>query len=147
MTDPQRARPILVVEDSDEDFEATSRAFKRAAVSVPLVRCVDGDDALDYLHGRGAYSANGAQRPSFVLLDLNMPATDGREVLAQIKLDERLCVVPVIVLTTSSNPRDIDVCYRTGANTYLIKPVNLSYFYEAINVLSQFWLHTAVLPE
>jgi CheY-like chemotaxis protein len=140
------ADAILVVEDSPEDYEATVRALRRADRTVPLVRCVDGDDALDWLRREGAYAGQAPARPLLILLDLNLPGTDGREVLSAIKCDRSLASIPVIILTTSSNPRDVADCYATGANTYVIKPVNLTLFYESVACLVQYWLRVASLP-
>lgn len=137
---------ILIVEDSAEDYEATVRALRRAAVGAALVRCVDGDDALDWLQGMGRYAGQRLPWPLLILLDLNLPGTDGREVLAAVKADARLAQIPAVVLTTSSNPRDVADCYRAGANSYIIKPVNLSLFYEAVACLAQYWLQVATLP-
>jgi len=110
------SQPILLVEDSPEDFEATQRAFRKSGLKNPLVRCEDGDQALDYLYRRGEYADPArSPRPGVVLLDLNLPGTDGRQVLSEIKGDERLRDIPVVVLTTSADERDITACYRAGA--------------------------------
>ncbi|WP_435019162.1 response regulator [Tundrisphaera sp. TA3] len=138
---------ILVVEDSDEDFEATKRAFRKSEVTRPIFRCTDGEEAIDYLFRRGVYAGPGkAPRPAMILLDLNMPGTDGREVLEQIKSNEETRLTPVVILTTSSNPRDIDDCYRYGANSYLIKPVNFDRFLRSIRLLNEYWFNTVTLP-
>ena len=107
------SQPILLVEDSPEDFETTQRAFRRSGLKNPIFRCSDGDDALDFLFRRGSYAD--VPRPGVILLDLNLPGTDGREVLAEIKADPQLRQIPVIVLTTSSDDRDISACYSAGA--------------------------------
>ncbi len=139
---------ILVVEDSPEDFEATSRVLRKSGLGNPIVRCSDGDDALDYLYHRGQYSGRDrADRPSVILLDLNLPGTDGREVLAEIKRDDHLKLIPVIVLTTSSDERDIEKCYHTGANSYVKKPVDLGGFVSAIQRLKDFWFEIVILPK
>ena len=138
---------ILVVEDSDEDYEAMIRAFRKTDVTLPVRRCADGEEALDYLMRRGPYAADGeAPRPAVVLLDLNLPGTDGREVLEQIKADEATRSTPVVVLTTSSSPRDIDGCYRRGASSYIIKPVNYEKYLGAIRALKDYWFSTVTLP-
>ncbi|MGH9661978.1 MAG: response regulator [Bryobacteraceae bacterium] len=135
---------ILAVEDSIEDFEALVRVLRRSGVSGPIARCVDGDDALDYLHRRGRYIDAG--RPVVVLLDLNLPGTDGREVLEEVKADPELRRTPVIVLTTSSDARDVEACYQAGANSYMVKPVDLEGFAESMTRMKRFWLDVAVLP-
>lgn len=141
------AQPILIVEDSPEDFEATSRAFRRAGLRNPMLHCASGDDALDYLHRRGEYRDPArAPRPGIILLDLNLPGTDGREVLQEIKNSEPLSSIPVIVVTTSADKRDIDACYRAGASSYIQKPVNLDGFMRAIQRLHDYWFEVVILP-
>ena len=148
MSTPVQSPLLLVVEDSDEDFEATQRTLKKIGAGATIVRCVDGDDALDRLFRRGIYSAPAnLPVPSLILLDLNLPATDGREVLAMIKRDNALKLIPVVVLTTSSNPKDIDVCYRNGANSYMIKPVNLQQFTYQLQLVYNYWFGAVQLPE
>jgi CheY-like chemotaxis protein len=139
---------LLVVEDSDEDYETTRRTLKKIGASVMISRCVDGDDALDRLFRRGIYAISDAMPlPSLILLDLNLPATDGREVLERIKRDEMLKSIPVVVLTTSSNPKDVEVCYRNGANSYMLKPVNLQQFTHQLKLMYEFWFNAVLLPE
>ena len=139
---------ILIVEDSDDDFIATTRAFKKANLLNPVQRCSNGDQALDYLYQRGEFSAPGnAPRPGMILLDLNLPGTDGREVLGIVKSDPHLRQIPVIVLTTSGAEQDIARCYDAGANSYVTKPVDLVGFVEAIARLKEYWLGVAVLPK
>lgn len=138
---------VLLVEDSPEDCEATIRALRRAGLANPIAHCADGDDALDFLHRRGRYSAPATvATPSVILLDLNLPGTDGREVLAEIKHHEKLRTIPVLVLTTSTDERDIQSCYQSGANSYLRKPVDLDGFIEAIRRLKDYWFEVVVLP-
>ena len=142
------SQPILLVEDSPEDFEATVRALRKAGLANPIRRCSDGDEALDYLFERGAYVEPGhAPRPGIVLLDLNLPGTDGREVLEEIKRHDQLCSIPVIVLTTSTDERDIARCYHSGANSYIKKPVDLDGFIRAIQRLSDYWFEVVILPK
>ena len=146
MTD-RMVQPILVVEDSPEDFETTSRAFRRAGLRNPMLRCATGDEALDFLHRRGAYQdPERSPRPGIILLDLNLPGTDGREVLHELKQPGPLANIPVIVLTTSSDKRDIDACYRAGANSYIQKPVDLEGFMRAIQRLHDYWFEVVILP-
>lgn len=139
-------QPILLVEDSPEDFEATVRALRKAGLANPIVRCEDGDDALDFLHRRGRYAEASAPRPGIVLLDLNLPGTDGREVLAEIKGDPALRSIPVVILTTSTDERDVERCYIAGANSYVKKPVDLDGFMRAIQRLKEFWFEIVIVP-
>ncbi len=140
-------QPILLVEDSVEDAEATRRAFTRAGLRNPIHCCPDGDTALDYLHRRGAFAdPAAAPRPGIVLLDLNLPGTDGREVLHEIKERPDLRQIPVIVLTTSLDEKDVEACYRMGANSYVQKPVDMDGFMRAIQRLKDYWFEVVVLP-
>jgi two-component system response regulator len=138
--------PILLVEDSPEDFETTRRAFRRAGLRNPMLHCSTGDDALDFLHQRGRYTAATAPRPGIILLDLNLPGTDGRAVLAEIKAAAGLSEIPVVVLTTSADHRDVEACYQAGANSYVQKPVNLDAFMVAIQRLHDYWFDVVILP-
>ena len=141
-------QPILLVEDSPEDFETTERAFRRSGLRNPIFRCSDGDEALDYLHRRGAYTDPAkAPRPGVILLDLNLPGTDGREVLSEIKADPSLKQIPVVVLTTSRDERDVDACYKAGASSYIQKPVDLDGFIKAIERLNGYWFEVVILPK
>ena len=141
-------QPILLVEDSPEDFETTQRAFRRSGLKNPIIRCADGDEALDFLHRRGGYADPAkSPRPGVILLDLNLPGTDGREVLSEIKANPALQQIPVIVLTTSSDERDVDACYRAGASSYIQKPVDLEGFMKAIERLNDYWFEVVILPK
>jgi CheY-like chemotaxis protein len=138
---------ILVVEDNPEDYETTRRAFDRAGMVNPVRHCTDGDEALDYLFRRGRYADPAkSPRPGMILLDLNLPGTDGRQVLAEIKADPGLRSIPVVVLTTSADERDIQDCYSRGANSYIQKPVDLAGFLEAVQRLADFWIGVVILP-
>lgn len=136
---------LLIVEDSDDDYLFTKRAFGKAKLANPLVRCADGDQALDYVFRRNGFED--APRPQIILLDLNMPGTNGHQVLAEIKGDPDLARIPVIVLTTSDDPRDIERCYQAGANSYVQKPVDLEGFVAAMTRLKDYWFEIALLPE
>lgn len=138
---------LLLIEDSDEDFIATTRVLRQDDLPLELHRCVTSDEALAYLSPHSALgNPQRAQRPHLILLDLNLPGTDGRDLLARIKADEQLKGIPVVVLTTSNNPKDIADCYQRGANSYLIKPVNYPNFKEAMQCLVRYWLQTVALP-
>lgn len=143
-TDPA---PILMIEDSDEDFEALRWAMRRLGRELPLLRCADGDSALELLRGEGASAGPGGLWPALILLDLNLPGTDGREVLTDLKQDARLSLLPVVVMTTSSNPRDVADCFAQGANGYFLKPVDFERFTAQLRLLLDFWLGTALLPQ
>lgn len=137
---------ILLVEDNQDDYEAMVRSLKKNHVLNPLHWCSNGSDALDYLFKTGAYSDNTDSRPDLVLLDLNMPGIDGREVLNRMKADEKLRSVPVVILTTSSDSRDIDKCYDLGASTYIQKPVTFTGLTDAIRTMKDYWFGVAILP-
>lgn len=140
-------KTILIVEDNSEDYETALRACKKIGLDNPIVRCEDGDDALDYLFQRGKYAHDtSVLRPAIILLDLNMPGTDGFEVLSELKKDEKLRIIPVVVLTTSSSERDVETCYKAGASGYIQKPVNLDGFVEAVRRFKEYWFETAFLP-
>lgn len=142
------ARPLLVIEDSDEDFEALSRIMKKEAVINPVFRCTDGEEALDFLYHNGIYNdSQKFPRPSLILLDLNLPGTDGREILAQIKQDKNLKYIPVVVFTTSSNPKDIEICYRYYVASYMLKPIDMNRLVETIQSFITYWLDIVILPD
>lgn len=144
---PEAEPVLLIVEDSPEDLEATVRALARTGRERSVRHCADGDEALDYLLRRGRFSGAGAApRPSLVLLDLNLPGTDGREVLGELKSHEVLRSIPVVVLTTSGDPQDVDACYRAGASGYVQKPVLHDDLVEALRRLEDFWFGTVKLP-
>jgi CheY-like chemotaxis protein len=140
-------QPILLVEDSPEDVETTRRALHRSGLHNPIHICATGDEAIDYLFRRGRYAdPESSPRPGIVLLDLNLPGTDGREVLEAVKADGDLRQIPVVVLTTSSDERDVSACYRAGANSYIQKPVDLDGFMRAIERLNDYWFEVVILP-
>jgi CheY-like chemotaxis protein len=135
---------ILLVEDNPADERLTREAFKDARVLNTLHVVKDGLDALTFLRQQGAYV--GSPRPNLILLDLNLPRKDGREVLAEIKQDESLRCIPVVVLTTSQAEEDITRSYHLHANAYVTKPVDLNKFYEVVRSFEQFWLAAVTLP-
>jgi CheY-like chemotaxis protein len=143
----QQAYSLMLIEDSPEDREATMRALKKNGFNNPVICCVDGDDALNYLFRRGQYAPPvPTPRPGLILLDLNMPGTDGREVLAELKADADLRLIPVVVLTTSTNKLDIDGSYKAGASSYVTKPVDVHGFLRTIGTLKAWWFDEVLLP-
>lgn len=146
----QEAQPyLLIVEDSDEDFESLQRVLNQSCnLDVPIVRCYDGDDALDFLYRAGQYANKTSESlPNLILLDLNLPGTDGREVLNIVKQDEKLKIIPIVVLTTSSNPKDVETCYRYGANSYLLKQMRIDQLKHSVCLCMDYWMEVAVLPD
>jgi CheY-like chemotaxis protein len=141
---------ILIVEDSDEDFYAFLRAAQNLEfvqqLPYPFLRFQDGDETLDYLFHQEQYQELDAPLPVLILLDLNLPGTDGREIIHQVKSDSGLLMVPIIVFTTSNNARDIQTCYGYGANSYLLKPMGSGKMQQTIQQLFQYWLNLAILP-
>jgi CheY-like chemotaxis protein len=139
---------LLIIEDSDEDFEALSRIIALVSTLVLKIdRCIDGDNALDFLNRDGEYQdSQNVFYPDLIILDLNLPGTDGREVLATIKQSPTLKKIPVVVFSTSSNPKDIETCYQSGANSYLLKPMNINELKESVRMLIDYWFKATVLP-
>lgn len=134
-------REILLVEDSPDDAELTRIAFAEASISNPLVVVRDGAEALDYLFGRGAWEGRDTDlQPALMLLDLNLPKLDGREVLQAIRGDVRTRGLPVVVLTTSVEPFDLEASYALGVNSYIRKPVDFGEFVSAVRQVGQYWL-------
>ncbi|CAN5701362.1 response regulator [soil metagenome] len=134
-------KPILLVEDNPDDVELTRIAFAEAKIANPLVVVGDGAEALDYLFGRGQHADRADQPlPSIVLLDLNLPKVDGREVLQTIRANERTRSLPVVVLTTSAEPFDVEASYALGVNSYIQKPVDFEQFVWAVKQVGLYWL-------
>jgi CheY-like chemotaxis protein len=139
---------LLVVEDSNEDFEALQRFLGRSPIAIAIHRCMNGEQALAFLYRTGRYvERESSPRPGLIMLDLNLPGTDGREVLRRIKQDDNLNMIPVVVFTTSNNPKDIEVCYRFGVNSYIVKPMNFSQLKRDIEMLVEYWFEVTTLPD
>lgn len=132
---------ILVVEDSEDDFDATRRAFGKANLRNPIVHARSGEEALAYLQ------SDSQIKPGIILLDLNMPGLDGRKTLEIIKQHIALKQIPVVILTTSDDERDVQACYTLGANTYIQKPVDFDGLIAAIRQLKEYWFEIALLPK
>lgn len=138
---------ILLVEDNQDDYEATLRSLKRNHFLNPVQWCKSGQEALDYLQGKGIYAAPfPSRKPDLILLDLNMPGIDGRQVLHVIKTDAVLKSIPVVILTTSADSKDVDQCYQIGASTYIQKPVSFEGLTQAIGTMKDYWFGIALLP-
>lgn len=131
---------ILLVEDSSSDAELTLRALKKHHIASRVVVARDGAEALDYLFAQGSYTGRSAELPQVVLLDLNLPKLGGIEVLRRIRSDERTKLLPVVVLTSSQEDEDLVGCYASGANSYVVKPVDFTQFAEAVGQLGMYWL-------
>ena len=134
---------ILLVEDSPADVRLTREALKEAKVRNNVHVAVDGVDAMDFLHQREKHAA--APSPDLILLDLNLPRKDGREVLEDIKSHDRLRRIPVVILTTSQSEQDILVSYQLSANAYVTKPVDLEQFLDVVKSIEGFWLEVVKL--
>jgi len=139
---------ILMVEDDPDDIYLISEAIDECQLSVRIFIVEDGEQMLDYLHQRGAYTdPKVAPRPDLILLDLNMPRKDGREALVELKQNPDLRSIPVVVLTTSSAERDKTYSYNQGASGFVTKPVTFSGLREAVCKIGDYWIKTVQLPE
>ncbi|MCB0211029.1 MAG: response regulator [Anaerolineae bacterium] len=135
---------ILLIEDNPGDVRLTIEAFKDAKVRNNLTVASDGLEAMSILYRKDKYA--NAPRPDLILLDLNLPLKDGREILTEIKADETLKFIPVVVLTTSNADEDIFRSYELNANCYITKPVDLDQFLKVVKSIESFWLEVVVLP-
>jgi CheY-like chemotaxis protein len=132
-------RRILLVEDDPKDVELTLTALEEYNLANEVVVARDGAEALDYLYCRGNFADRPHDNPAVLLLDLKLPKVDGLEVLQQVKSDERLRMVPVVVLTSSREEKDMVTSYKLGVNAYVVKPVDFHEFVNAIKELGMFW--------
>jgi CheY-like chemotaxis protein len=130
---------ILMVEDDPKDVELTLTALEDYNLTNEVVVTRDGEEALDYLYCRGSFKMRTNENPAVLLLDLKLPKIDGLEVLQQIKSDEKLKMIPVVVLTSSREERDMVASYKLGVNAYVVKPVDFHEFVNAIKELGVFW--------
>jgi CheY-like chemotaxis protein len=130
---------ILMVEDDPRDVELALTALEDYKLANEVVVARDGQEALDYLYCRGKFSARAGENPAVMLLDLKLPKVDGLEVLQQIKSDERLRMIPVVVLTSSNEEKDMMRSYKLGVNAYVVKPVDFHEFVNAVKELGVFW--------
>lgn len=130
---------ILLAEDDPKDVRLTLAALAEYNLANEVVVVNDGAEALDFLYRRGKYQLRGAANPAVVLLDIKMPKVDGLEVLRTIKDDPQLKKIPVVILTSSREEKDLAECYRLGVNAFVVKPVNFTEFVEAVKTLGVFW--------
>ena len=135
---------ILLIEDSPSDANLTMQSLEQAKITNRLHWVEEGEAAMDFLYQRGEYI--NAPRPDLIVLDLNLPGMDGREILAEVKADPDLRRIPVVVLTTSSNEEDVFRSYDLNANCYVTKPFNVQQFIQVVQLISDFWLTAVKLP-
>lgn len=132
---------ILLVEDNPNDLELALRALKKHNLANNVIVARDGAEALDFIFGTGSYAHREIEKiPKLVLLDLKLPKVDGLEVLRRIKADERTKTIPVVVLTSSQEERDVVDSYRLGVNSYIVKPVDFDQFIDSVSKLGLYWL-------
>ena len=146
MTELTQRRPIkiLLVEDSPSDAQLTIEALQEAKLDNRMIHVEDGVEAMQFLRREGEYAE--APRPDLIMLDLNLPRKDGREVLAELKQDPKLAMIPVVVLTTSRAEQDVLRSYELHANCYITKPVDFQQFLCVVKSIEQFWLTVVTLP-
>jgi two-component system response regulator len=140
-------RTILLVEDSMADAEMAMDALQEAHLANPVIHVEDGVECLDYLYARGAWAERGPGDPAVVLLDIKMPRMNGLEVLTHMRAEEKLRRIPVVILSSSREESDLARSWDLGANAYVIKPVDVDQFFEAVRTLGQFWAVLNQAPE
>lgn len=140
----EKPKTILLVEDNKADVRLVEEALKNSSLTYEMAMVRDGVAAMAYLHQEGEYAA--ASRPDLIILDLNLPKKDGREVLAEIKTNPQFKRIPVIILTTSKNEDDIQQSYDLNANCFITKSRNLSQLFTIVRRIEEFWLTTVTLP-
>lgn len=145
MSHQLRPIEILSVEDNLADAKMIEELFKTSKLRPNLNFVTDGNEALDYLHRRGPFA--GAVRPDFIILDLNLPKKDGREVLKEVKQNEDLKCIPILILSTSNSPQEVHHCYQLNANCYFTKPSDLEEFDKTVRAIENCWLTLAKVPD
>lgn len=135
---------ILLIEDNEGDVILTNEAFKTSKIANEILVARDGEEAMDFLHKKEEFS--NVPTPDLILLDLNLPKKDGKQVLKEIKENDQLKKIPVLILTSSKAEKDVIKSYSLHANSYITKPVDLSKFTEIIKAIEDFWFSAAVLP-
>ena len=138
---------VLLADDDEDDRMLTAEALRESKLANELTTVNDGEELMDYLYRRGKYAPPAsAPRPGLVLLDLNMPRKDGREALREMKADEGLRSIPVVILTTSKAEEDVERAYNLGANSFIVKPVTFAGLVEALKVTTEYWFQIVQLP-
>ena len=140
-----RPAEILLAEDNENDVELTRQGFKRCKLVLNLHHVIDGEECMAFLRKQGKYA--NAPTPDLLLLDLNMPRMDGREVLAELVADESLNAIPVVVLTTSAQDEEILKMYKMRCSSYIIKPVDFAQFLQVVRSIAEYWFTVVVLPK
>lgn len=147
MKDIRKTAIILLAEDDEDDYLLTREALEEGKLPVKLFRVKDGEELMEYLLRQGEYAETECSpRPSFILLDLNMPRKDGREALQEIKSHPELCMIPVIVFTTSKAEEDIVRTYLSGVNSFIRKPVTFDAFVKTVTAIKEYWEEIVILP-
>ena len=141
---PSRPANILLVEDNDNDVELTRMSFKMSKMKVNLYVANDGVECMDFLRKQGQFTE--VPLPDLILLDLNMPRMDGREVLTELAQDEQFRHLPVVILTTSAEEKEILKMYKLRCSSYIVKPVDFEQFHRAIRTITEYWFEVVVLP-
>jgi two-component system, response regulator len=143
----RRNAVVLMADDDDDDLLLVRDALDQDGLKVDFRTVPDGHELMDYLNNRGKYAdPESAPSPSLILLDLNMPRKDGREVLSEIRSDPRFKSIPIVVLTTSKEEIEIARCYELGSNSYIVKPVSYEELVDTMHALVQYWFKTVLLP-
>ncbi len=135
---------ILLVEDDPADAGLAKRALRDGRILCNVTHVRDGVEAMEHLRRHGSFA--GAPRPDLILLDLNMPRMDGREVLQELKADDELKTIPVVILTTSDVDRDVNASYLLGANSFITKPMDMDAFFDAVKSIEEYWFRVVRLP-
>lgn len=142
-----RSRTILMADDDEDDREIIREALQNDTLADAMRFVVDGQELMDYLRCEGRYQSEDAPRPGVILLDLKMPRKDGREALAEIKSDPDLRSIPVVVLTTSKDPRDVLLAYDLGVSSFITKPARFADLVEAMSTWRRYWFEVVSLPD
>lgn len=143
----RQTETVLLADDDPDDRALIKDAFEEVVAGAELHCVKDGQELLDYVRGQGAYSNKNVPAPALILLDLNMPKKDGRQVLRELKADAKLKGIPVVIFTTSSSEDDVRASYETGASSFIVKPSGYNTLLELLERLRKYWFETTVLPQ